>query len=151
MMIKQMIDWTKYRHLSKEMNWTQPEKMSLEFMAILDEFLVFLGFPIILTSTYREGDTKTHGKGIAVDIMAGKEKDISTLDFYILAEKFGKFNGVGLYPHWSLDINRKDIQPKGGLHIDIRDSPRARWIAIIQKEKQAYIALNEHNIKEHIL
>ena len=145
------VDWSKYRHLSKEMNWTQPHKMDVEFLTILDEFCIFIGFPIILTSTYREGDSKTHGRGIAADIMAGIEKDISLLDLYLLAEKFGKFRGVGMYPHWKKDVNSRGSKPEGGLHLDIRTDDQARWIAIMQKEKQVYIALNEHNIKEYIL
>ena len=42
-------------------------------------------------------------------------------DLYLMAERFN-FTGIGVYPDW--EVNGV---VKGGLHLDIRSGPPARW------------------------
>ena len=87
--------------------------------------------PIIIHSSYREGDPRYHGKGEAVDIHI---KGISLLCAYALANESGLFGGIGVYPKWN----------NPGLHLDMRPE-RARWgcwTPTDPKRKNIYVPLD---------
>lgn len=98
---------------------------------------------IYVSSAYRAGDPKEHGKKLAVDVMCPA---LPLLDFFLAASRF-KFKGIGVYPDW--DIDGKG--PKcGGLHLDMRDEEdRALWMGVKSLGKQVYIALSQANLRAH--
>lgn len=98
------------------------------------------GRTIFVSSAFREGDNKEHGKGLALDIIC---PEMELLDFYILATRFD-WVGIGVYPDWQIN---GDIC--GGLHVDMREANAARWMGVKEKGVQAYIALSKNNLKEH--
>ena len=133
-------------------NWGDPDKMDSELLMKLDDLREFVGMPIFVTSGYRDGDPKEHGKGVAADVVC---PNLSILDFYLAAERFA-FRGLGLYPHWSWDGI-----VTGGLHLDTRnlgtrigthhtEYKGARWFCYKDESgKQIYTVLNKENLKKH--
>lgn len=122
-------DWNSVQYFKKS-EFTDPDKMNPELIKALDIYRRLVGNPVIIHSSYREGDSGQHGKGNAVDIHV---KGISLIDAYLLAEKTGLFNGIGVYSWW----NNK------GLHLDVRPlkegSLKARWAC---DRSNHYIGLN---------
>jgi uncharacterized protein YcbK (DUF882 family) len=111
------------------------DKMDMDFLNILDEFREFAGRPIYIHSDYRENSSR-HITGKAVDIHI---KDMNCLDQFLLAERFGKFKGIGVYPSWN----------SPGLHIDTAKD--GRWLAYESNGRQEYTALNAENIKRYVI
>lgn len=105
-------DWESIEFF-KQSEFNQPNKMEYHFINRLDQFRKMIGKPIIIHSSYREGDPKSHGRGEAVDVhIVG----ISLLCAYVLASESGLFGGIGVYPNWN----------NPGLHLDMRPQ-KARW------------------------
>lgn len=137
-------------------NWGDPSKINGWLLKCLDTFRARLDTPIIVTSGFRNGDPKEHGKGLAVDIVVPDFKG-HLLDLFLEAERF-PFGGIGLYRDWVYKGNRI-----GGLHVDMRplgsQDMAARWFCIrdgaekfqnhslITKLQQNYISLNAENLK----
>ena len=119
----------------KEREFNNFGKMDIDFLKTLDEFREFAGKPIIIHSDYRD-NSERHKSGQAVDI---RIVGFDVLDMYFLAEKFGKFKGIGIYPNWN----------NPGLHIDTFKS--GRWLAYNSGTRQEYTALNSENIKRYVL
>lgn len=109
--------------------------MQFDLLKILDEFREYCGYPIVIHGDFRE-NSERHRSGMAVDMhIVG----LNVFDQFLLAERFGKFKGIGIYPCW----NNK------GLHVDIYKS--GRWIAYNDGTgKQQYTALNFDNVKRYI-
>ena len=53
--------------------FNEPEKMDTEFVRKVDKARDIADVPFEITSSYREGDEKTHGLGLAVDIACKKK------------------------------------------------------------------------------
>ena len=123
------MDWNTVKYF-KPNEFTCPELMNPDLIRALDIYRQLVGKPVIIHSSYRQGDVGQHGKGNAVDIHV---KGISLIDAYLLAEKTGLFNGIGVYSWW----NNK------GLHLDVRPlpagKPKARWAS---DKTGNYIGLN---------
>lgn len=103
---------------------------------------IFLKTEIIITSGFREGDKGEHGLGRAVDIVVPSFGG-RLFDLFLAAERFS-FKGIGIYPTWT--ANGKVV---GGLHLDTRKSPEARWMGLGSGKSQQYVALNKENLKKH--
>lgn len=112
----------------KPSEFSHPEKMNRFLVYRLDEFRKQIGHPIIIHSDYREGDKGYHGSGDAVDVHI---KGIPLIYAYILAERSGYFNGIGIYPNWN----------NQGLHLDIRSGKPARW-GSWDKSNHKYVPLD---------
>lgn len=123
-------DWEAIEFFKPE-EFSQPDKMEYHFINRLDMFRKMIDKPIIIHSSYREGDPRYHGKGEAVDIHI---KGISLLCAYALANESGLFGGIGVYPKWN----------NPGLHLDMRPE-RARWgcwTPTDPKKKNIYVPLD---------
>jgi hypothetical protein len=96
---------------------------------------------LIVTSALRPGDTGEHGRGLAVDVIAPGYAG-RLLDLYLSAER-GLWKGIGVYPAWQL--NGKVV---GGLHLDLRAGPAARWLGTGSGKNQLYLALSQENLKK---
>ena len=107
------LDWCDIKHF-KPSEFDHPNKMNPYLIRRLDQFREMIGKPIIIHSDYRPGDSGQHGLGNAVDIHV---KGMNVVDQYLLAEKTGLFNGIGVYPNWN----------NPGLHLDVRKGSPARW------------------------
>lgn len=59
--------WDNLKHFEST-EFEYPDKMNYDFLLKLDRARGIAGVPFILSSTYRDGDSKSHGKGLAVDI-----------------------------------------------------------------------------------
>lgn len=100
---------------------------------------------LLITSALRSGDTGEHGKGLAVDVVPAPGNSISLLDLYLLAERCA-FKGIGVYPNWDNDAKGTK---SGGLHLDLRSGPAARWLGAGSGKQQQYLALTSANLKAH--
>lgn len=111
-------------------------------LELLKDFAKQVNSEVIVTSAYRPGDSGQHGEGLAIDVVvpayAGR-----LLDLFFLAERQG-WVGIGVYPKWQ--AAGKII---GGLHLDIRHGPTARWMGLGSGKQQQYVALNQENLKKH--
>ena len=97
-------------HFSPD-EFDQPEKMDEYFLKLLDKTREEAGIPFKLSSTFREGDPRTHGLGLAVDI-AVEEKGTSQARYKILsAARTVGITRIGFYNHHiHLDIgDRVDL------------------------------------------
>jgi uncharacterized protein YcbK (DUF882 family) len=110
-------------------------KMDSDFLNILDAFREYVGKPIIIHSDWRS-NSERHSTGKAVDIhIVG----MNCLDQLLIAERFGRFKGIGIYPCWN----------NPGLHIDTAKD--GRWLAYESNGRQEYTALNAENIKRYVI
>lgn len=131
--------WCEIKHF-KPSEFNEPNKMDYYLINRLDQFREMCGKPIIIHSSYRENDTGYHGTGEAVDIHV---KGMNVFDAYLLAEKSGFFNGIGVYPNWN----------NPGLHLDIRQKP-ARWgcwTPTDPKQKNIYVTLDSQFWKRYVM
>jgi uncharacterized protein YcbK (DUF882 family) len=111
------------------------DRMDLDFLNMLDAFREFVGKPIILHSDYRSNSDR-HITGKAVDMhIVG----MNCLDQLLIAERFGKFKGIGIYPSWN----------SPGLHIDT--AKNGRWLAYDSNGRQEYTSLTAENIKRYVI
>jgi hypothetical protein len=97
---------------------------------------------LIITSGYRALDSGEHGRGLAVDIVAPAYMN-RLMDIYLAAEKC-LWTGIGVYPNWKLN---GDII--GGLHLDLRKGPPARWMGLGSGKNQQYVGLTVKTLKEN--
>jgi hypothetical protein len=91
------------------MNFKYPNKVEPRLKRYLKVVSLFLDVEPIILSDYREGDPRTHGKGMAVDTYW------PNIDPLIVLEKVKEldlFGGVGIY------LNEKDVV---SFHFDIRE------------------------------
>lgn len=121
------LDWCDIKYF-KPSEFKEPNKMNKFFVFRLDKLRDFIGKPIVIHSDYREGDIGYHGKGEAVDFHV---KELNIVDAYLLIEKSGLFNGIGIYPNWN----------NPGFHVDMRSEP-ARWGSWSKRQPNVYEALD---------
>lgn len=62
-----MIDWSEIQHFGPA-EFVQPDRMQPSLVSKLDLARDDAGVPIQITSSYRHGDDKAHGRGWAVDL-----------------------------------------------------------------------------------
>jgi len=134
-------DWKDIKHFSPNENWGDWTKIAKELIFALDALRDYMGIPIYINCGYAtsgHSPNSYHYKGMAVDVHCS----LSALDFFLKAERFNKFNGIGIYPDWY----------KPGLHLDIRPKENnfdydARWLGVKSNSgKQMYIGLTAENI-----
>jgi hypothetical protein len=94
--------------------FTEPDKMQTHLLLALDETRKKACLPIYVTSSYREGDAKSHGRGWAVDIadnLEGKPCS-SAWRFAVVRAALGSgFRRIGVYDlHCHLDCD-PDLPP----------------------------------------
>jgi len=136
-------EWSKIRHFNMKENWGDPYKMSFDLLKRLDALREFIGFPIYVLCGYEtSGHTEhsLHYVGKAADVYC---RDISLLDFYLAAERFG-FGGIGTYTFGT---------PSGFLHLDVRETDLeqkipSRWASYRRGE---YVALDECFVRSFLL
>ncbi|WP_440999897.1 hypothetical protein [Fodinibius sp. SL11] len=93
--------------------------------------------PTLISSAWRKGDQKSHGHGMAFDVLLFDQwlkHQPSALQHWLLATTWG-FQGVGLYFDWSYTNKEGNNVPAIGLHVDgwagNGRSPRPlRWLRI---------------------
>jgi len=89
------------RHF-KRSEFSNPDQMSTYLLLKLDWARNKAETPFILTSTYRQNDPRTHGKGLAVDILCTNSKTRLIILKALLAVDF---NRIGIYPdHIHVDV-----------------------------------------------
>ena len=132
----QRVNWDKVNYFSPKEKWGDVNKVNPQLIYFVDEFRHFVGKPFILHNAWADGGhskTSEHYKGNALD---GHFEGLSWLDQFLLAMKFGKFTGVGVYPDWN----------HPGLHLDVRelnnDDVKHTWL----RYKGDYMAVDHHNI-----
>lgn len=112
-----MILWETVKYFEPS-EFNEPDKLVPLLVYALDTLREFAGRPIIVNSSYREGDDGTHGRGEAADIVITGH---NVLDQFLLAERTRLFAGIGVYPYWN----------RPGLHLDVRrlkpHQHGARW------------------------
>ena len=128
--------------------------MDQDLIDKITEFRRELGYPLYVTSGFRDGDgSSQHHSGKAVDVISPDfVKNRGLVDMYMIAEKYN-FGGIGVYPHW-----KWRSQKRGGLHLDVRnEEPGARWMGVRVDEHdplndaQKYIALDVFNLVKYRL
>lgn len=118
-------------------------KISRELLELVDKLCSVIPYnDFIITSGYRPADGGSqHSQGLAIDIVF--DSSMPLMDIYLAAERLN-FNGIGVYPHWR--IAGKEV---GGLHLDMRGLPVARWMGVLESGKQVYQGLNKSNLKKY--
>lgn len=83
--------------------FSEPGAMDEDFLVRLDEARHLAGIPFRLSSTYRAGDPRSHGRGKAVDIAATESRD----RFHIVrGALLAGFRRIGVYDrHVHLDAD----------------------------------------------
>ena len=127
---------TYFNPYSRFDKWGDPDKMDYALISCLDVLRKSMGTPIYVTSGYRKGDPRSHGKGIAVDVVC---PEVNLIDFYLQAER-GPFSGIGIYPDWEMNG-----ELTGGLHLD-QDTRTGRWIGLGKGKERTYLPLNQDNL-----
>lgn len=95
-------EWDKIKYF-KSAEFNQPDKMSFELIKILDRIREFTNQPITITSSYREGDDKSHGRGLAVDFRCNDSVSRHNFIKAIIGCKISRF---GIYDkHIHVDID----------------------------------------------
>lgn len=96
------IVWSHIKNF-KRSEFDYPDEMSPQLMRQLDVARDLAGVPFIITSDYRPGDKKAHGKGLAVDLRVMSSRD----RFHILKGLFRAcFVRIGDYDrHIHADID----------------------------------------------
>jgi hypothetical protein len=85
------------------------------------------GIYIIVTSDYRPGDPKWHGKGKALDIIMMDRLlnlPLPVIKQFLIASKYC-WTGIGIYPYWTNEIGKR----MPGVHVDTRPMRRFGWRA----------------------
>ena len=124
------LDWCDIKNF-KTSKFTEPNKMDYHFINRLNKFRESIGKPIVIHSSYRDGDKGTHGEGIAVDMHI---EGLNVLDMFLLVEKSDLFKGIGVYPNWN----------NPGLHIDMRrkEARWGCWTPTDSRKKNIYVPLD---------
>lgn len=94
--------------------FTEPDRMETQLLLALDETRKKAATPIYVTSSYREGDPKSHGRGWAVDIADNREgrECSSRWRYAVVRAALGSgFRRIGVYDrHIHLDMD-PDLPP----------------------------------------
>ena len=135
---------TDLKHFTRSGGWGDPDKMDPALLYELDSFRAFVGVPMVVTSGYRTdpADASQHRLGKAVDVMFPTKEKPDLLNLFLAAVRF-KFQGIGIYPFWTL--KGREI---GGLHLDVRAGRRALWMRDMRNN---YLPLNRENIQRFLL
>lgn len=148
-----MVETANFKRNSVKDNWGDFDKISPVIIQAAQALRSRIGFPIYVTSGFRESSESQHGKGLALDIISPDfVKAHSLFDMFLEAEKISEITGLGLYPYW-----KYENQLRGGLHIDCREGLPygARWMGVPANfhdplnKHQAYLPLNLENLKKH--
>ena len=95
------------------------EKMDASFMQSLLAWRAWHGSKTLISSAWRENDSGTHGKGLAIDCLlfdVWLSSQPSALRHFLLGTTWS-FKGVGLYFDWNYMSGGQKI-PAVGLHLD---------------------------------
>ena len=129
------VNWKEIKYFKPQNPWGDVSKVNPDLIYLIDEFRAYVGKPFILHNAYEKSghnDDSQHYLGLALD---GHFVDLHWMDQFLLAMKFGKFNGVGVYPDWN----------NPGLHLDIRQNKNdtnSTWV----RYKGKYYPVNYSNI-----
>lgn len=100
-------EWRGIANFARD-EFDEPEKMSLELVTVLDKIREAVGSPMIVTSSYRHGDPRAHGQGMAVDVSdnANGEDVSSSWRFAVLSAALEQgIRRIGVYDrHVHLDV-----------------------------------------------
>lgn len=100
--------WSSIEHF-RPSEFNEPDEMDPDFVATLDQIRAFAGVPIIVTSSFRRGDPKSHGRGLAVDVADNRQgKPLSSRwRFKVLAAALrAGVRRIGIYDrHMHLDVD----------------------------------------------
>ncbi|PAU94251.1 hypothetical protein CK503_08540 [Aliifodinibius salipaludis] len=96
------------------------KRMDIGFLRSFLAWRRWHGLSTLISSAWRKGDQKSHGHGMAFDVLLFDqwlESQPSALQHWLLATTWG-FNGVGLYFDWSYTNKEGNNIPAIGLHVD---------------------------------
>lgn len=147
-------DWSQLRHLTRDLNWGNPDFMNGLFMYALDSWCHFTHQDIFITphgGTLGKHDPKSlHYLGSAIDFVV-PNSDWNLFDLFISLNRI-PFTEIGIYPQW-----RYDGHEVGGFHVgmDTRSSfgsyYRKYWLGIKDKtlDKNIYLGINRKNLRQY--
>lgn len=141
-----MTKFDKLRYFTKEEFGTNANKLNEDLLMHLDKLRAAVGFPLYITSAYREGDKGYHGRGLALDIVC-PAWDKSYIEFYEVVKNTDFFNGIGLYANWTYK-GKKVV----GVHIDMRGGRFTCWLGLgNSKANASYALLNADTVRKYRL
>ena len=121
------VNWSSITYFSKNENWGDISKVSLNLILKLNRMRHKIKCPIYISpvkgavyATTGHAPKSYHYKGKAADIFPSCD----LFDAFIAAIQVG-FTGIGLYPYWGM---YEPIIILGGLHVDIRPGPLKTWV-----------------------
>lgn len=140
--------WGSLNHFTPDENWGDWQRMCWPLLTTLDDMRQYAGIPLIILRGWEPRPKFSYhnidGVSMAVDGYFKTEKGtpLNVVDQYIIASRFDRFNGIGVYPHWD----------HPGLHLDIRVKEKrfdfdARWMGVLNdKGEQIYLPLTWENL-----
>jgi hypothetical protein len=114
------------------------EHMDPSFLRSVLAWRQWTGLPTLISSAWRKGDPRSHGKGMAIDCLLFTDwlrKQASPTQHWMLATTW-PFKGVGLYFDWSYKSRAtQEVVPAVGLHLDgwdgnVRSQRPLRWLRV---------------------
>jgi hypothetical protein len=84
-------------------------KMKRELLTRLDDARDIAGVPFVLTSSHREGDDKSHGRGYAVDIRTKTSRNRFHIVRGLIEAGFRRIGIYDLHAHADCDPSLPDI------------------------------------------
>lgn len=89
-----------------DLSFPHPEKMSFVLMRKLDRARVLATVPFVISSSWRDNDRRTHGRGEAVDIRATSSGKRMRIVRALIAVDFAR---IGIYDvHIHADVGEEE-------------------------------------------
>lgn len=114
--MKRASSWDALKWFSRR-EFTAPEKMDQRLLMMLDQARDWAGVPFVITSSFREGDEGSHGKGYAVDIAVEHSWDRILILKAVLGVGFRRVGVYRMHVHVDVDPGRaQDVLWYGRYH-----------------------------------
>lgn len=112
-------------------------RMDVGFLRSFLAWRQWHGISTLISSAWRKGDPKSHGRGLAFDVLLFDHwlaSQPSAIQHWLLATTWG-FRGIGLYFDWSYNNKNGKEVPAIGLHVDVwsgkgQSRRPLRWLRI---------------------
>lgn len=125
--------WSWLTHVSIDDNWGDPSKMDYSVILGIEQLSEYTGKKVVIHCGYEKRSSGFHPQGLAVDLHI---EGMSLFDQFVVASRFLRFTGIGVYPWWN----------NPGLHVDCRPVGyrRSYWASTA---KGVYVAITEDIFK----
>lgn len=113
-MLFDKVNWDNVKYFTAD-EFNCPKKMSRELLRRLDLARLHASYigkdqtPFVITSDYRKGDPKSHGKGLAVDIRCHDSHTRWKIIYGLIQANFGRIGIYDRHIHADIDTSRPSM------------------------------------------